>query len=81
MGAATARRSDPGGKLLLRLVFADALRLLDAAGEQLALARDDVELNVGELAPLLHGRALELLTVAFDAVSIHLVFLALCGSR
>jgi hypothetical protein len=37
----------------------------------LALARNHVELVIGELAPLLLDVTLELLSVAFDTVPVH----------
>src|SRR6185436_20938770 len=63
----------PGRELRLRVVLGDAVRLLDLPGEHVALAGDDVEAAVGELAPLLLGRALELLPVAFDAIPVHML--------
>src|SRR5687767_15898432 len=65
----------PVGELLLGLVLRDAVELLDPAQQHVALAGDDVELILGELAPLLQGIALELLPVAFDAVPVHGRFL------
>src|SRR6185437_16382084 len=38
------------------------------------LAADDVELVIGQLAPLFLGLALELFPVAFDAVPVHVSF-------
>ena len=58
----------PIGELLLRFILGDAVRFLDLAGEVIPLARNHVELVIGELAPLLLDIALELLPVAFDAV-------------
>ena len=57
--------------LLLGLVLGDPVLLLDLADELVALAGDDVDVVVGELAPLLLHLARELLPVAFDAVPVH----------
>lgn len=65
----------PIGELLLRLIPGHAIRFLDLASKGVALASNHVELVIGELAPLLLGVALELLPVAFDAVSVHFIFL------
>src|SRR5262245_31579255 len=59
-------------QLLLGFVLGDAVLLLDPSGQLLAAAGDDVELVVGELAPLLLGLALQLLPVAFDAIPVHM---------
>src|SRR5690606_22946310 len=61
----------PGVHLALGLVPGDAVALLHTAGELVALAGGDVEVVVGELAPLLLRLALELLPVAFDAIPVH----------
>src|SRR5215207_5228599 len=52
-------------------VAADAVTFLDASEQLVALAGDDVEVVVGQLAPLLLGLALELFPVAFDGVFVH----------
>src|SRR4051812_977362 len=57
--------------LLLGFVLADAVGLLDAAEQLVALAGDAVEVVVGQLAPLLLHFALRHLPVAFDAIPIH----------
>src|SRR5712691_6512363 len=67
----------PGGKLLLRFLAGDAVRLLDLSREMLALARARVELIAGELAPVPQGVALEMLPVAFNAIPFHLIPLRL----
>lgn len=41
----------------------------------LSLAGDDIQLVVGELAPLLLDVALELLPVAFNSIPVHFRFL------
>src|SRR5881409_726869 len=67
----------PGGKLLLRFLAGDAVRLLDRSRELLALARARVELIAGELAPVPQGVALEMLPLAFNTIPFHLIpFLA-----
>src|SRR5690242_17701326 len=59
------------GDLALRFVLRDAIRLLQLAGELVALAGDGVEAVVGETAPLLLDLALELLPVAFNSIPVH----------
>src|SRR5438876_10334326 len=63
----------PGGKLLLRFLAGDAVRLLDLSRKLLALSRARVELIAGELAPVPQGVALEILPVAFNAIPFHLI--------
>src|SRR5262245_44960488 len=66
--------AEPGlesAHLTLGLVLREAILLLHLADELVALAVNDVELIVGQLAPLLLDLALELLPVAFDAIPIH----------
>src|SRR6185436_13868079 len=65
----------PVGDLALGLVLADAVGVLDLADQLVALARDAVEVVVGELAPLLLRLALQLLPVAFDAIPVHAALL------
>jgi hypothetical protein len=62
------------GRLCLILVL--AVTFLDDAKEFGALAVDDVEIVIGQLAPLLLSFALELLPVAFDLIPIHFVSLS-----
>src|SRR5581483_150985 len=62
----------PLADLLLGLVLADAVGVLDLADELVTLAADDVEVAVGQLAPLLLHGALRLLPVSCDAIPIHL---------
>src|SRR5690606_25292546 len=57
--------------LTLGLVLGNAVTFLNLARELVALAGDDVEVVVGQLAPLLLDLALHLLPVTFDAVPIH----------
>ena len=61
----------PIAHLLVGFVAADAIALLDAADQLVALAADAIELVVGQLALLLLGLALELAPIAFDAVPVH----------
>src|SRR5438445_2386114 len=63
----------PGGKLLLRFLAGDAVRLLDLSRELLAVARARVEPIAGELAPMPQGVALEMLPLAFNAIPFHLI--------
>ena len=58
---------EPGVDLALGLVLGIAVPLLQPSGELGALALDQVDVVVGQLAPLLLGLALELLPIAFDA--------------
>src|SRR4029453_3190276 len=83
---AWGRFSDRGGRpvifvpllesrdLLLGFVFRDAVGFLNLAAQDFPLARDDVEVVVGEIAPLLAHVALELLPVAFDHIPVHIEF-------
>ena len=64
----------PGGELLFHFVLGDPVRLFDLSGQLIALAGDDIELVVRELAPLLLDAALDLLPVAFDSIPVHLKF-------
>src|SRR4029079_4196412 len=57
--------------LLLGLVLCDAVGLLQAAREPVALAGNVVDLVVRQLAPLLANSSLELPPATFDAVPIH----------
>src|SRR6185503_2856184 len=61
----------PVTHLLVGFILGDAVVLLDAADQLVALAGDAIELVVGDLAPLLLGFALELAPIAFDAVPVH----------
>ena len=67
----------PVGELPLGFLFRDPVRFLDLAGELIALARNHVELVVGELALLLLDIALELLPVAFHLIPVHFDLLTL----
>ena len=58
-------------ELGLGLVLGDAVAFLDLAGKPFAAALDAVEVVVGETAPLLLDRALQLLPVTFDDVAVH----------
>jgi hypothetical protein len=57
--------------LALGLVPRHAVALLKAAAEFRALTLDDVEIVVGELAPLLLSLAFELFPIAFNSIPIH----------
>src|SRR5688572_3401775 len=61
--------------LAIRLVLRAAVALLDLADELVALAVDDRNVIIGELAPALLDLTLELLPVAFNAIPIHAVLL------
>ena len=57
--------------LPLRVIPADAVAFLDFADQLIAFAGDDVQVVVGELAPLLLDLALDLFLVSFNAVPVH----------
>jgi hypothetical protein len=61
----------PGIDLLLRLILGVTVSLLDLAFELVTLARDHVQVVVGELTPLLFDLALHLLPISFNAVPVH----------
>src|SRR5579885_903172 len=63
----------PVPQLPLRVLLLNAVALLDAPDQLVALAVDESEIIVSELAPLLLHLALHLLPVAGDLVPIHLV--------
>ena len=63
---ANSAARQPGINVLLGLFLRGAVALLKAASQFLALALDDVEIIVGQLAPLLLKLALELFPIAFD---------------
>src|SRR6185436_20465125 len=71
----------PGGNLLLGLLFRDAVGFLDLADELVAFARSHVELIIRQLAPLLLGATLELLPIAFNTVPVHIGSFLVFGSR
>src|SRR5262245_48969919 len=62
---------DPVIDLALGLILGVAVALLQTTGELGALALDDIQIVVGELAPFLLGLTLELFPVTFDAIPIH----------
>jgi hypothetical protein len=64
---------EPGIDLALGLVPRHAVALLKPAAELHALTLDDVEIVVGELAPLLLSLAFELFPIAFNSIPIHRV--------
>src|SRR5262249_55075681 len=55
-------------------VLRETVTLLELALELIAATVDDIEIVVGEFAPLLLHIALELLPVAFNAIPIHCAF-------
>src|SRR5215469_15849324 len=71
---ALRRLLHPAVDLLLGLLLLVAVALLQAAGELLALAVDQRDVVVSELAPLLAQLAFRLGPVAFDLVPIHVRF-------
>src|SRR5246127_4731052 len=64
---------EPGIDLALGLVPRHAVALLKPAAELRALTLDDVEIVVGEFAPLLLNLAFELFPIAFNSIPIHRV--------
>jgi hypothetical protein len=57
--------------LTFRFFFRDAVSFLNEAQQLIALAGDDIELVIGELAPLLADLAFELFPIAFDGIPVH----------
>src|SRR5512141_1751368 len=57
--------------LLLGFIFRDAVGLLNLACQFDALAGNDIEMILGELAPLRFHFAPELLPVAFNDIPVH----------
>jgi len=68
----TSRLALPLGELLFGFVPGHAVALLDLADELAATARDDVEVIVGEPAPLLLGLARGLLPVTLNEVPVQM---------
>jgi hypothetical protein len=66
--------------LLLGFVLGHAIAFLDLPGELVAAAGDDVQVVIGQLAPLLLGLTCHLLPVALNSVPVHIDLLAVCGS-
>src|SRR5437762_14054910 len=58
--------------LALGLVLRNAVLLLNLAHQLIATTRDQVEVAVGQLAPLFLDLAFELFPVPFDAIPIHI---------
>src|SRR5258708_40351675 len=65
------QRPEPVIDIPVNLILGKTVALLQLAFELLASAFDHVEIVVGEFAPLLLRRTLELLPVALDPVPIH----------
>src|SRR5690349_9811542 len=63
-----ALRAVPGVDVLADLILGEAVALLNLAFELVAAAVDDIEIVIGELAPLFLHLALDLLPVPFDAI-------------
>ena len=61
----------PVRNLLFCVLLGDAVQLLNLSCHLLALACDDVQLVVRQLAPLLFGVAFELFPVAFNAIPVN----------
>src|SRR5262249_21041771 len=64
---------EPAVDLALGLVLCHTVALLKPAAELRALTLDDVEIVVGQLAPLLLNLAFELFPIAFNSIPIHRV--------
>ena len=63
-------RPEPVVHVLVDLVLGETVTLLQLAFELFAAAFDDVEIVIGELAPLLFDFALSLFPISFDAVPV-----------
>src|SRR5438105_2235404 len=61
----------PFAQLALGLVLADAVLLLDLAGQPVPIPGNDVELVVGQAAPFFLDGSLHLFPVTLDTVPIH----------
>ena len=70
-GSRWLTKLDPHVDLALGRIVGDAAALLYPARQLGALAFDELDVIVGELAPLLTNLAFDLLPVAFDTVPIH----------
>src|SRR5438552_692107 len=57
--------------ILAHLVLGDAVPLLDLAFELIALAANEIEIVIGQLAPLFFDLAFDLLPISFHAIPIH----------
>ncbi|CAH1654058.1 hypothetical protein CHELA1G11_10725 [Hyphomicrobiales bacterium] len=66
---------EPVIDLPLGFVLRDAIALLQLSGEFRAFTLHDIQIVVGELAPLLLQIPLELLPVTFNAIPIHITLL------
>src|SRR3954467_2324230 len=64
-------RAVPVVDILAHLIPGDAVALLDLAFELVALAADDIEIVIGQLAPLLFNLAFDLFPISFHAIPIH----------
>src|SRR5215467_2228712 len=69
---------EPVVHVLAGLVLGQTIALLKLALELIAAAVDDVEVIVGELAPLLLDPAFDLLPVSFHAIPVHYLFSSIC---
>ena len=67
-----ALRREPIVQLLVNLFFVIAIPLLDFAFELIAAAVDDIQIVVGQFAPLLLHFASYLFPISFNAVPVHL---------
>src|SRR5882724_9222131 len=72
-------RAIPVVDILAHLVLGDAVPLLDLAFELVALAANEIQIVVGQLAPLLFDLAFDLLPISFHAIPIHSQDLLLLG--
>src|SRR5271166_4194196 len=67
----SALTASPVVDLFARLVSRDPVAFLDLAFQLFALAGDDIQIVVGEIAPLLLDLALDLLPVSLDSIPVH----------
>src|SRR5258707_9593001 len=72
-------RAVPVVDILAHLILGDAVPLLNLAFELVALAANDIEIVIGQLAPLRFDLAFDLLPISFHAIPIHYQDLLLLG--
>jgi len=65
------RGTFPVAQLFLDVILGRAVAFLDLARELIAPAGDDVEVVIGQLAPLLLDAARDLFPVALNAIPVH----------
>jgi len=63
----------PCTDLFVYILLSHAIYLLNFSGQLITLARNNVELAIGELAPLLARFALSLLPITFNLTPVHVL--------